>query len=325
MSDTSSTRLTGAHLDLAAAMVIVGSSAAAGKLVIAELPVFLAMGIRFLIAAAAAMAVLKWRGGALLPRLTRRSWLVFLAQAFCGVLVFNALLLLGLRHTSAAHAGLITATTPACMGIMAWAFLKERPTTRTLLGILAAVAGVGVLNLAELGPGSMDNTLSENGNPLFGNLLVVGAVVGESAFLLLRKGIREPVSALGAATAVSIAGLVLFLPGALIQAVDFDFSAVSGPVWGVLVYYGLCVSVLAYLFWFRGIVRVSGQTAGVFTGVMPVSALLFSALVLAESLGWEHLVGLVLVLAAIVLSSLKPAQPGQARAMSSREPASRSR
>ena len=317
-----------AYLDLTAAMVIVGSSAVAGKLVIAELPVFLAMGIRFLIAALAAMALLKWREGALLPRLSPRSWLVFLAQACCGVLVFNALLLLGLRHTTAAHAGLITSTTPACMGLMAWAFLKERPTVRTLLGIAAAVAGVGILNLAGTGDAGPDGS-----DALLGNLFVLGAVVGESAFLLLRKGVRQAVSPLGAATAVSLAGLVLFLPGALVQAVGFDFGSVTGPVWGVLAYYGLCVSVLAYLFWFRGIVEVSGQAAGVFTGIMPVSALVLSALVLGEPLGWEHFAGLGLVLVAICLTSIKPDksrkidgdQTRQARAMSGNEETSRSR
>ena len=322
---SASSKRSSAYFDLCAAMVIVGSSAVSGKLVIAELPVFLAMGIRFLIASLAAMAVLKWREGALLPRLTLRSWLVFLAQACCGVLIFNALLLWGLKYTSAAHAGLITATTPACMGLMAWAFLRERPGWRTVLGILAAVAGVAVLNLAEVGGSSLES----GDNPLFGNLLVLGAVVGESAFLLLRKGIRQAVSPLGAATAVSLAGLVLFLPGAAVQSIGFDFAAISGPVWGVLVYYGLCVSVLAYLFWFRGIVQVSGQVAGVFTGVMPVSALVLSALVLGEPLGWEHLAGLGLVLAAILLTSLqangRKNQTRQARAMSGRAETSRSR
>ena len=283
-----------AGFDLTAAMVIVGSSAVAGKLVLAGLPLFVAMALRFVVACLAAWPLLWWREGRL-PRLSARTWGVFALQALCGVLVFNALLLLGLTRTGAARAGLITSLTPAVMALLAWVFLRERPSGRVLVGVACAVGALLALGLPEVlrgGGGGMSGTLG-------GDLLALGAVLGESCFLLLRKAVREPVSPLAASTIVSAFGLLYFLPGAAWQWGEVAWGAVGAGTWAVVAYYGLCVSVLAYVFWFRGIVAVDGQRAGVFTAVMPISAVGLSWLVLGEAPGLEALCALGLVLAGL--------------------------
>ncbi|MGE4554511.1 MAG: DMT family transporter [Desulfovibrionaceae bacterium] len=282
-----------AGFDLTAAMVIVGSSAVAGKLVLAGLPLFVAMALRFAVACAAAWPLLWWREGRL-PRLAARTWGVFALQALTGVLVFNALLLLGLTRTGAGRAGLITSLTPAVMALLAWIFLRERPSGRVLAGVVCAVGALLVLAAPELGRAGASLAGS-----LGGDAMALGAVAGESCFLLLRKAVREPVSPLAASTIVSTFGLVYFLPGAAWQWGEVAWGAVGAATWAVVLYYGLFVSVLAYVFWFRGIVAVDGQRAGVFTAVMPVSAVGLSWLVLGEVPGLEALCALGLVLAGL--------------------------
>ena len=84
-----------------------------------------------------------------------------------------------------------------------------------------------------------------------------------------------------------------------------DLAAISLTGWITVIYYGTFVTVLAYLFWFAGITKVPASTAGVFTAVMPVSALTLSAIVLGEPLGWPQVVGCGCVLVGIVLISKK--------------------
>ncbi|AMK09765.1 DMT family transporter [Pseudodesulfovibrio indicus] len=284
-----------ACVNLSLAMVLVGSSVVAGKIMVEELPVHLASALRFALALAIlAPLVLVREGG--LPRLSRRTWLKLATQSLCGSFLFTVFLLHGLTLTGPASAGVITSTTPACMGLIAWVFLKDRPHRRAVLGILLSVAGVLVLNLAGTdGPGGA--------NPVFGNLLVLAAVVFESLFLLIRKTVPEPLSPLAASTVISGFGLLWFLPGGVVEAASTDLSAISATGWLVVGYYGAFVTVLAYLFWFAGITRVAPSTAGVFTAVMPVSALILSALVLNEPIGWQQLAGCGCVLGSIVLIS----------------------
>jgi drug/metabolite transporter (DMT)-like permease len=73
--------------------------------------------------------------------------------------------------------------------------------------------------------------------------------------------------------------------------------------WIPVLHYGVFVTALGYLLWFGGLSRVPASTAGVFTGVLPVSAVALSYVVLGEQFSWAHLVGVVCVLVAIVLTT----------------------
>lgn len=285
------------YINLTLAMILVGSSVVAGKIMVAELPVYLASALRFGLALIILLPLVKLREGGL-PRLSRRSWIMLGVQSLCGSFFFTVFLLYGLTYTGPASAGIITSTTPACMGIIAWLVLRDRPSLRATLGIGLSVLGVLVINLVEGGGVS-------GVNPLLGNLMVLGAVIFESVFLLLRKTVPEPLSPLAASTIISLFGLLWFLPMGIADAFATDFTSISPIGWATVVYYGAFVTVLAYFFWFAGVVRVSASIAGVFTAVMPVSALILSAVVLDEPLGAAQLAGCACVLSGIVLISMK--------------------
>jgi drug/metabolite transporter (DMT)-like permease len=288
-------------------MVLVGSSVVAGKILTTELPVFLASALRFALALAVLLPLLRLREGGL-PRLSRRSWGLLALQALFGSFLFTVFLLYGLRLTSPGAAGVITSATPACMAVFSRLLLRERLGARRTLGIACAVAGL----LAVNGPGLSGNAggtggaseLFAPGGALPGNLLVFGAVVAEALFLLIRKGVREPLSPLAAATAVSLFGLAWFALPAAWEAARLDWAGVSAAGWWAVVYYGLIVTVAAYLLWFAGIVRVDGAVAGAFTALMPVSAVGLSWLVLGLAPGASVLWGCAGILASIALMAL---------------------
>ena len=64
---------------------------------------------------------------------------------------------------------------------------------------------------------------------------------------------------------------------------------------------GVVVTVAAFLLWFAGVERVEGSLAGVFTGLLPVSALVLSYVWLGEVFLFNHVIGCALVLGAIAL------------------------
>lgn len=284
-----------AYINLTLAMVIVGSSVVAGKIMVAELPVFLASAMRFVLALAILIPLLWLREGGL-PKISLRSWGKLAIQSLCGSFLFTVFLLYGLTHTGPTSAGIITSTTPACMGIIAWLFLRDRPSLKTGTGIVLSVLGVIVINSVQGGGIS-------GSNPLLGNGMVLGAVIFESLFLIIRKTVPEPLSPLAVSTIISIFGLIWFLPVGVHELITTDLTRISVTGWITVGYYGAFVTVLAYLFWFAGITRVPASTAGIFTAVMPVSALVLSVLILGEPVGWAQLIGCVCVLGGIVLIS----------------------
>lgn len=286
-------RLT-AFLPLTLAMIIVGSSVAVGKYVVAQVPVFLASALRYGIAAAVLVPLLLAHEG--VPRdLGRRDALILVIQAACGTFLFSVFLLYGLKLTTAAEGGIVSGVMPAVVALFSWLLLKDRITPAKGAAVALATAGVVALNVGggETGRGP---------SPVLGDLLVLAAVSAESVFVILGKTLRQPRSPLFISTVMSALGFLMFLPLAVVEAAAFDFGALDAFDWGVIAYYGLVVTVLAFFLWFAGVEKVPGSTAGIFTGVMPVSALVFSYVWLGEAFLINHVVGCALVLGAIGLA-----------------------
>lgn len=283
-----------AYSCLGLSMLLVGGNIAVGKLVLAEVPVFLFALLRFLI------AMLVLAPGMLLPQvrrgLDRSAGKGLFLQAFFGCFLFSLFMLYGVVHTSAASAGIITSATPSLIALLAWLWLRERIGGRSLLAIALAVGGIAVLNLLdsrEQGTGS-----------LLGNTLVLGAVMAEAIFAIFSRRLSLSLHPWAMAFGVNLAGLLLFLPLALPQGLAFDWSAPSATTWGWLLFYAISASVLSFLLWYRGIGQVPANVAGLFTGLMPVGAALVGVLLLGERFGSGQALGMALVLATIALGGL---------------------
>ena len=134
-----SNRLEGC-LYLALAMVLVGSTVAASKIIAAGLPPFTATALRFAMALPMFLVIMRmtrtrW------PVLARRDWVLLFLQAAAGSVGYTTLLISGLRHTSAADAGVIVGTLPVMSALIAIVLLGERPGRAVLGAIGLATAG----------------------------------------------------------------------------------------------------------------------------------------------------------------------------------------
>lgn len=296
-------RLHLAYLELAAAMAFVGSSVIAGKVVTETFPLPLAVAMRFGLASLILLPILLGREG--VPRLDRGDAKTLALQTLTGVIGFNLFLLFGLRYTTAAESGIVVGTTPAVIGLIAFLVLRERLSGARLAGIVLAAAGVAAISLAggDAGRGP---------NPLLGNALIFGTVVCEAVFSILGKVATARLRAITIATLVSCLGALSFLPFALWTARGFDFSGVDREAWLALGYYAVGATVLPYLLWYHGLPRVPAGVAGIFTGIIPVSAVALAVVVLGEPVRPAHLVGVVCVLGALGLTvrgERRPAGP----------------
>ncbi|HSJ16980.1 MAG TPA: DMT family transporter [Solirubrobacterales bacterium] len=155
-----------------------------------------------------------------------------------------------------------------------------------------AVGGVLAVNLGTTGDGGGDDVL-------LGTLLVFGAVCGEAAYTLLGKRLTADLSPISVAAVAAVLASILFAPFAIAQLSEFTPERVSATDWVALAWWGIGTMALGSLLWYLGVMRVAGTTASAFMGVMPVSALLLSYLLLGESFELIHAVGMVAVLAGI--------------------------
>lgn len=285
-----------AYLDLATAMTIVGSSVVVGKIIVTDLPIFMALSIRFAVALPLLLLISYQHRLLFLPSV-RALAQVFL-QALTGVFLFNVLLLAGLRFTTATQSGLLGSTTPALITMMGWLLLRERITRNEWIGVALSVGGIVVVNTS-----GVEGSLMLDTSMLMGNMLVLGAFACEALFTVFRRTSQDIPPLLGA-TWVTGFGLLLCLPVGAVQIAQFDLRTITAEQMLILLYYGVFVSALAYFLWFRGLENVSTSAAGVLSSMLPISAVGLSAVILGEALTLAHLLGLALVLGAVAVMTL---------------------
>ena len=275
---------------LTLAMITVGSTVVASRIIAAGLPPFTAAALRFALALPVFLAILRWRGDRL-PRPGLHDAALLGLQALCGSVGYAVLLVAGLRTTSAGDAGVITGCLPAVGALVGALVLRERIGARLLAAITLACAGVAAVVLAPGGKGQHD---------LKGDALILAAVACEAMFLLLNKRLHRPVAPLAQSTLMCGLGLAMTLVPALFEHAwtrPADAAALLG-----VVYYALVPTVGGYLLWYAGAARVSVGVASLYTAVLPVSALILAAAVLKEPISGGQLAGAACVLAAIAVS-----------------------
>lgn len=232
-----------------------------------------------------------------------RDWILLLYQAMFGIFLFRMFLLFGLMHTSSGEAGILTGATPAVTAILARFVLKEPVYRKSLLGIFSSVIGILLLQGILL-PGTGFRV-----EHFIGNLLVLCAAVCESLFNIISRinslqtatAQTQPLNPLVQTTLVTGIALVLCLIPSLLEHPLASLTSLDIKEWLALVWYGLFVTALAFIFWYAGIKRCSAYTAAAFSGMMPFTSLILSILILGEQTRWEHWSGGALVVIGMLL------------------------
>lgn len=280
------------------AMVLVGSTVVASKIIGHEIEPFLATALRHA-AALPVFLVLMWRRGiGLLPRgLSAHDAALLLVQAAAGSVGYTVLLIQGVAWCGAADAGVVAGSLPAVAALFSVLALGERPGLRVLGALALACLGVMAVAFAPDAAAAMPRPTR-----LLGIAAVLAAVACEALFILGNKRLRQPLAALPMSALMCLGGLLMSaLPAWWLQQ---EGAPQPGPaaLLGVL-YYAWLPTVGGFLLWYAGSARTSGTRAALATAWLPVSALMLSAAVLGEPLCAAQWLGLASVLAALWLAT----------------------
>ncbi|MBU2510787.1 DMT family transporter [bacterium] len=290
-------------VEILLAFSLAGSSIVVAKLLSLRVPVF-TTGVLSLIVAFICMLPVQWTKRREIKRLNRREIGLMLLQALCGIVLFRIFTLYGLRYTSAADASIITAATPAVMALLSVLLLKERLRFNVMLGVLAALGALVMINLGSLKPGELSGSF-------FGNLLIFCAVVSEVLLTIFRRFTKAGISSITNTTLLSLFSILMMFPVALVELQTFDLLQMTIQDWLAILYYGAVATAAAYILWGDGALRIPAAYTGVACVSMPITALLLSSFVLGETLTSMHLVGCVLAVTGILCCNLNFISPGK--------------
>ncbi|MBF2098869.1 MAG: DMT family transporter [Gloeomargaritaceae cyanobacterium C42_A2020_066] len=270
-------RLAGIYLKLTLTALFWGGTFPAGRVVAETLPPFTAAFGRYALASLGLVALLLWREGGL-KSLTRPQQINVWLLGLTGILGYNAFFFWGLQTTSAGRAALIITTNPVLIAVGAALWWGERLTPLRILGMGLAVSG------AALGIAHGQPTVLVRQAWQFHDLILLGCVVSWTLYTLLNRPLVAQLTPLATATWACLAGTLLLFPLMLAEVIGHGRPAIPLLTWACLAYLALLGTVVA-LYWYAAAIQVLGPArSAIFISLVPVIAVLLSALFLGESL-----------------------------------------
>jgi len=231
-----------------------------------------------------------------LPKL-RRHWKTMVALGAIGVGTHNALAYLGLNYTTATNGVILNSFIPVMIVAIAWIFLRERLAPLQMIGV--AVSLGGVLTILSQGSLAVLAAFRLNG----GDLLVILSMAMWSAYTIALRWRPPGLSMLSFLFVLAVVGDLCVLPLWLGEMALGRHIVWTPTTFVALLSVATFSSVLAYIFWNKGVEEVGAQVAGLFVHLMPVFGVVLAWLFLGEQLRVYHVVGIALILTGIWVTS----------------------
>jgi len=233
----------------------------------------------------------------------RRDWKTIRANfgflmliSIIGISIYTALAYYSLQFTEAINALLIASTGPLLVAMATYVLYGEKPTSRQVLGVLASLTGVVVV----VSRGSLETLLH-----LHFNKGDVWWFVGQVIYALYTALLRKRPSIHPFSFALVLFGWGGFLLTPLLLA---EIAAGQYPVWdrsafAALAYIMIFPSLIAYLFYNRGVEMIGPNRASPFYHLIPIFGSALAILFLGERPYFYHAAGYALVLSGIVIAT----------------------
>jgi drug/metabolite transporter (DMT)-like permease len=230
--------------------------------------------------------------------LMRANWVRLALLGVLGVGCYNTFLYAALQTTTATNGVLINSMTPLLIVLIGRTLFGVRMTRRQQAGILLSLAGV--VGIVSRGDVAVLMRLDFNQ----GDLLLIGGAFTWALYTVLLRWRPAGIGTLAFLGAAVVGGLLLLmLPLYLVELASGRVAVWNAATGAGMVYFAVFPSILAYLFWNRGVQQVGANRAGLFLYLVPVFGILLAITFLGERLHLFHLAGAALIFTGIYISA----------------------
>ncbi|KEO83992.1 DMT family transporter [Tumebacillus flagellatus] len=236
-------------------------------------------------------------------KLTVGQWGTIIGIAVSGIFLHQITLSAGLKLTTASTGSLILGLNPLVTMVLAYVLFREPLTARKIGGVLLGFCGVFLVVFGA--------SWEETSTLHFGKgewLVVLAMLAYVISGMFIKKATQTlPVMVVTAYSHVT-ATVLLAITATGEQLVSNQPFTLPGDwfVWVVLLFSGIMATGFGSIWWNSGIRVIGAGRTSMYINGMPMLSLIFSVLLLGESITWIHIVGFTAVFLAIVLGTGKP-------------------
>ena len=208
----------------------------------------------------------------------------------------HLLMLYGLQDIGAGAAGVIIGASPAITAFLSSLILRDMPFRRVWVGCAVSFIGVALVS------GGHATTMGGTA-PLLGGWLIVLSLISWALYTIGSRWVMERLSPL--TVNWTTLGISLLVQAPMLwmdpKVLETGVGSIPSSGWVALVYVIVFATALGQQAWLYGVAGIGPSRAGVFTNLIPVSALLLSFVILGESLDVITVLGIGCVLGGVWL------------------------
>lgn len=228
----------------------------------------------------------------------RRHWKILAGLSLCGVVMFQSLVYLGLRSTSAINAVLINSTLPVSMIVISWLILRDTVTARQLAGLVVSM--IGVLVIVTRG----EVAHWEDMRFAIGDFWILLAMPVWALYSVLLRRRPPELGGMSLVLVLAMMGLPLLGVGYAIESVWIPQHAPGLPAVAGVLYVGLFASVAAFACWNAAVAAVGPNVAGFSIHLLPAFGSLLAIAFLGERFEAFHVWGVLGIFAGVAMATL---------------------
>jgi drug/metabolite transporter (DMT)-like permease len=295
-------RLSG--LEVLLATVMLAGVFIAGDVAVIDVNPVLVAALRFVAAAVVLVGVLTALrlGG----RIDARGWGLILACGLSGVFLYNAFFFYGLKLSNVSHGAAIIATIPILVALIESAWNRSLPARHQMVG--AALAFLGVLVIVEYSAFFGDLSTVTASTPA-GDLAFLLAALCFAVYSIIGRRATARFGAYRATTYNITAGAAMLAVGSFAftdPVAALTSSQMSIQFAALIAYMALFGTVLAFVFYYRGVQSIGPQRTSMFLNMVPVWVVVLAAVLLGQPITTPVAVGIPTVILGLLVFQQNP-------------------
>ena len=215
------------------------------------------------------------------------------------ITIFNSIVYYSLNFTQVISGVLMISTIPVMIIVFCWLLKIEKSNIYQILGVIFSLFGVIVIITKA------DLVILLNLNFNKGDLWMVVAMFSWAMYSALLKKKKLEISQSSLLQIIISAGLVFLFPAYLVELSLGHKTSIHLPFILILTYVVLFPGLSSFIFWIKGISIIGSNRAGIFLHLIPIFSTIMAIIILKEKFMFYHLIGALLIITGIILSSKK--------------------
>ncbi len=231
--------------------------------------------------------------------LIRKKFCSILLMSITSISVFNSVVYYSLNFTQVLNGALMISIIPVLIVFISFIFKTEKISFSQILGLVLSIVGVATI-ITRLDFAKIINLDLNKGD-----LWLLVAMLSWAIYSTMLRTHSSGLKYLSFLSVIVSFGLIFLFPQFLFELKNDQLIKFNISFFLITSYVVLFAGLGSYILWNKAVAIIGPNIAGIFLHLMPVFSSLFAILLLNEKLMNFHIIGSIIIITGIYLSSKK--------------------